>query len=438
LSAREAAALMAYKTKSGHPGAVISKLTNEHVYLVTDYYLLPESADPVESFAIVRYGDSAYRVYSASWEGYSNSHRLNRSELEKEIGRPLTDRDVDTSLKVRPASFSSHHVWLYVLCEILFLSLLATSAFVIVQRAKNGWSLFGSLLLLNAAFLVLVMVYSPAFYDADFFHQRVVVENLWLCSFAVLMWIGPLAVAIVPFFLLSRLGRILQKWKAVPARTFWLGSTLILLMAVSGLLLWDFTRYRSHKSMSTALLERVEQEMRPKVISFITGDPGMRVRNTDFFKKEVLSKEVMGEIDRLLDPRSAYSGHALRILVPISRGEEFLFLWAHESFKYADVRSLKTESRVTIIDYNEILEMIDRKAGYSSDFVRFVTGRPLEGRVLLDRNQEIMAICLVDAEPRGGGSVLAKVGLLLWVPVLVFFQLIWILPRIIQVVCVFS
>ena len=324
------------------------------------------------------------------------------------------------------------------LIEILLLSLLTTGVLVIIRRAKSGWSFFGNLLLLNVAFLVLVMVYSPAFYDADFFHQRIVVEDIWLWSFLLLMLTGPLLVAVAVFYLLSRLGRMLHKRKGVPARTFWLMSALVLLVTVSVLLLWDFARYRSHKSMSAALLDTLVQDLRPEVVSFIRGDPGLRIRGVDFFKKDVLSKEVMGAVERLLDARSAYGGYSLRILVPITKSEEFLFLWANESFRYADVRSLKTGPRTTIIDYHEILGMIDRKGGYSSDFVRFVRGRPMEGRVLLDGNQEVAAISLVDGEPRGGGSVLAKVWLLFYVPALVFLQVILVLPRIIQVVYVFS
>lgn len=43
---------------------------------------------------------------------------------------------------------------------------------------------------LQLVLMIIVSLYSPAFFDADFFHQRIVIEDLLLVLFAPLDWLG--------------------------------------------------------------------------------------------------------------------------------------------------------------------------------------------------------------------------------------------------------
>ncbi|WNG55095.1 hypothetical protein F0U59_10130 [Archangium gephyra] len=178
-TAPEAAALLSSFLGNGRPGAALVRMDADTVVLRTVFYLLPE-AEGSERARVVTWAGRRYGLISANWSSACSEHRLDRASLEKELGRPLTDADVDPSfLADRPVSFASHWLPLYVLVEVGFLTLLLGSLLFFLSRMGSRWWVIPGVTAHVLPVLFLVPVYSPAFIDADNFHQRVAVEALW-------------------------------------------------------------------------------------------------------------------------------------------------------------------------------------------------------------------------------------------------------------------
>ncbi|MCY1074395.1 hypothetical protein [Archangium lansingense] len=178
-TAQEAAALLSSWQLDGRPGAALVRMDADTVVLRTGYYLLPGAGGP-ERAGTVNWAGKTYGLISANWSSACSEHRLDRAPLEKELGRPLTDADVQPSfLADRPVSFASNRVPLYFLAEVGFLTLLLASLLFFLSRSGSRWWVIPLVAAHIVPVLLLVPIYSPAFFDADTFHQRVAVEALW-------------------------------------------------------------------------------------------------------------------------------------------------------------------------------------------------------------------------------------------------------------------
>lgn len=126
---------------------------------------------------------------SASWEGYVIRHRVARDALEESLGYETRVENLDVALAGEPVSHDPRWLPLYVLLESLVLALLCAIPLLAAARFGFGTLLtalfFGCLVLLPAIF-----VYSPAWMDADYFHQRIVLEHLLTPASMLLVPLG--------------------------------------------------------------------------------------------------------------------------------------------------------------------------------------------------------------------------------------------------------
>lgn len=126
---------------------------------------------------------------SASWEGYVIKHRVARDALEESLGYEILVENLDVALAGEPVSHDPRLLPLYVLLESLVLALLCANP--LLAAARFGFSMvlaslfFGCLVLFPG-----ILVYSPAWMDADFFHQRIVLEHLLTPASMLLVPLG--------------------------------------------------------------------------------------------------------------------------------------------------------------------------------------------------------------------------------------------------------
>jgi hypothetical protein len=127
--------------------------------------------------------ERSYLAAAANWSGRCTLYELERRALEAELGRPFRVEEIDgTFIERYPVSLQPSLVPLYALVEIAFLTIWAT-AFVAgllsgLQRLPGPRVWLAGLASWLVAPCVFVWFYSPAFYDADFFHQRIVLESV--------------------------------------------------------------------------------------------------------------------------------------------------------------------------------------------------------------------------------------------------------------------
>jgi hypothetical protein len=187
LTPAEAAALLRHSAKDTSRGrTAVVELDEATALVATTVYLVKREVPPSDECRAenhVTVGDTTYEVCSASWESFSTLHEIDRRGLENELGRSLNDADVDsTFLDKWPSSFSSYLLPLYAIVEILFLTVLLSATLLGLSRLRRRTAVLPFLAVACALPTVFTLVYSPAFLDADWFHQRIAIESVGLYS----------------------------------------------------------------------------------------------------------------------------------------------------------------------------------------------------------------------------------------------------------------
>lgn len=172
-------------------GTAIAEIGDRDVVLATRNYVL-------------RGDDGKLRAESATWESYCSTYRVARAPLERALGRRLLASELRPLPD--PVAFSSDRVPLYVATEIAFLTAWLAGGALLLQALRRHWlAMLPVLWLLTLVPLFFVAWYSPAYVDADLFHQRVVLETIaWDVAIAnclvtipaalsLLVWIGSAA-----------------------------------------------------------------------------------------------------------------------------------------------------------------------------------------------------------------------------------------------------
>jgi hypothetical protein len=216
LQIKEAAALLGNgeKSKDGvFHGAVILGLRNEVVEVATTYYLSPtedckdQSSHESQLPQLLCTDKYSYYMIPASGGGWDKRvyslYHLDRRILEKELGRNLSDNDIDLDyFKDAVPSFSDARIPFYVIIETLYLCLIISTLLYVFR--KNAWFFFPTLLAFQGITILFVPFYSPAFYDYDFFFQRVILEDLWMVAMLAIPVTGVLAAASLAAYLVKK------------------------------------------------------------------------------------------------------------------------------------------------------------------------------------------------------------------------------------------
>ena len=225
LSAIEAAALLKGGA-DGVPVARVTDLTEKTAVVSTRVYPLVSSVDLAECWPGGRHNGVDYQFCSSSWERYHNVHRVERTELERHLGRSLRVADLQPSvpgysLVGSQPSFASDRLVAYFMSEVMFLTALLT-ALVLALRRVRSWLLVPAVFTVAAAAsAIFVFFYSPAFVDADSFYQRIAIEEVLGgrgpvgVAFGVIWRVMPgLTVVCLPLYAVLRIPQLVRRRRA--------------------------------------------------------------------------------------------------------------------------------------------------------------------------------------------------------------------------------
>ncbi len=149
---------------------VITDITDDNITILTRDYVIPVNSPNQkipENYAGVTIQGKSFRVVSNSWEDYVCEYKVDRVTLENILGYQVSKTkisDLDKSgFNTDKISFSSKNIWLYVSLEIAVIS---TLFFLISQ------------IFIKLHFLLWIPCISPAYFDADNFFQRIIIEEI--------------------------------------------------------------------------------------------------------------------------------------------------------------------------------------------------------------------------------------------------------------------
>lgn len=178
LTPSEAAALL-LGGSDGERLAGLVRLTGSEAIIRTRVYPLISDVSLGECSRRATHRGTTYQVCSTSWEGYHNLHVMSRGALEKELGRRLTEQDLTPDyLSDSIASFASNRIPMYFATEVAFLTALSTGLVSLLRRVRNLLLVPPLITVAGIGASFFVYYYSPAFVDADWFYQRIALEEL--------------------------------------------------------------------------------------------------------------------------------------------------------------------------------------------------------------------------------------------------------------------
>ncbi len=389
LTPHEAAALLVAeenRSTNHHAGTLVERLTPADAVLLTRWYVIetaaPDSPVP-ESYSLAEVGGRHFELVSGSWENCVSRYRVPREPLQRLVPRPLAaatpaERTAEGFGDAR-VSFSSDLVWLYFVAEVLLIALALVAFYAIFARAHVLlWLPLCTALQLSM--MIVVALYSPAFLDADFFHQRIVIEDLLLVLIAPLDWLGGIGIHLLSLSLLAyvllRLGRLLEARKIVALRRYVIIVSGIAALGLSIVLIAEAFRYAKQASAADRLIAAVRDTCTPTriqpVMEFLER-AGLE-DHENFVKGERAPEEVRTAVRDVLAPRRA-GDPILRVLIPFRN--RYIFLWANDAFTYADVRPLESAGGV-IGDYECIQPAVESCRSWRTGFGHYLWNR-LEG-----------------------------------------------------------
>lgn len=169
---------------SSYARIVINDITDKHIVVLTRNYVVPTNSQHQnipESYAGVNIQGKSFRIVSNSWENYICQYIVDRIALENILGFPLRktkEADIEKNgFYEDKISFSSKNIWIYAISEIVAISvLLIVIIHIFVKLHFLLW--LPCLTALDISSVFFVKWYSPAFFDADSFYQRIIIEEI--------------------------------------------------------------------------------------------------------------------------------------------------------------------------------------------------------------------------------------------------------------------
>ncbi len=197
-----------------------------------------------DAFSYTDRPDSA-RIGTAwvSWNGYVVEHHVSKTALQAALGRELRESERSAAPEPHRVSYRSDRWIRYVAAEFALLSALLGLGILAVRVIR--WPLLPLALLgWFALWSGVVDWFSPAFWDADFFHQRVVIEDVVIVWVYAAIPLAPLAVvAPLSAFAIAAARAMAARWGRPGASRFaWVAAAFppaALLAAAAGVWAWQ-------------------------------------------------------------------------------------------------------------------------------------------------------------------------------------------------------
>lgn len=399
----EAVELMRQGADEEHPQSAILGEEGRDLLIATRLYAVPVERADESHGEWLDDGESRYRISSATWDAYYSLYRVDRVAYERALGRRLEASDFsrppfvdEYTLSFDPADLPE-----YLAIEIGFLAawfLLLAKALLAVRRPTAVLPVLVPLLLAPAFF---VAFYSPAFADADWFFQRIVVEQVALFGLGAGLLLLLPALASAAVYVLLRAAECLAERRDASASTYRIrtlaGIGLLCLLFVVVQLL----RYRAEAAacLEDRRIVRARVAKGGWVEALLGASSGDLPRATNLMKAGAVSDEVRREVERVLAPAGERTDPAIVVLTPATaKAGEHLFLWRN-GFLYADFRELQDEFG-SLIDSQHLVE-VQRAGEYSTGFGPWLAG----GRHLCGETLEVEghSVLVAVKQPRSSG-----------------------------------
>lgn len=329
LTPRQAALLLRHPSLEGAPLAIVVDVDDGIATVRTTHYVLNV---PASFCAGSPPGDRCYTDVLASGSGFLCEHRVDAQALREELGAELVVRPRDTL----PGwvTFFSYLLPLYVVAETVLLALVFAS---LLSRlaASSPWLWLPWATVHSALLLVAIPIYSPAFFDYDYFYQRIVVEELW----------GRLGQLMIPLGLLSVPALLIHGARRSPLdhhlpRRLWrlasrlmLGAGTVALVVDAGMLVSEFFEERVAADAGLArVVARLDYSTRLILLDAALERP---------FGEDLLAGPMGPEARAELVEVLAYDTADRRTLMIFlaAGGGRYLFLHNAGTYYYADLRN---------------------------------------------------------------------------------------------------
>ncbi len=201
-------------------------------------------------------------------------------------------------------------------------------------------------------------------------------------------------------FGLHALGKFLARKGVMRLKHFWTTLVLLTLAALLGTGTLRYAQYDKERRLILPILAQVSGNVTNADAEALRADPAMRTRETDLLKANLLSQPVRERINRMLRPEFVTNRVEAVILIPLP-DDYFFFLWQNSSFRYADVRKIKTE-HTSSKHGDEFQRMLLEKRAYTTSFPAYwawrepMSSRFLAGNVILDASNQVSALVIVN------------------------------------------
>jgi len=354
LTVREAAILLkgnVEKPVRAGPIASINGLHGNQIVLSTTRYVLPKDEPIQEAFEKTWYKGMEYHLVCNSWENYQCCYSLDQGLIEKELGQAIT---IDTSPSnyqaTRKISFQSWKIDGYFVFETFYLSLILFLFILFFAYIRNAFLFLPYTGLLLGVSSIVVAMYSPAFIDADYFHQRILIENFVPMALFFLRYFFSYTLVSLFLYVVFFIGKKIKKRN----RKAW----VVYLSAVFGLPLiwvaWGFVdsilQTKKAENLLSAEMGRVRSECSGESVSAILNDPAIATHSglySNFMKNNILNPKTVGRIKKILV--TPEKNIEKRISIFQKKDEpQYLFLWNSTQFLYADFREGKPFDEIEV------------------------------------------------------------------------------------------
>jgi hypothetical protein len=398
----EAAALLSGGS-DGERLAGVVRLTASEVTVRTRVYPLVSDVSLGECSRRATYRNTIYQICSSSWEGYHNVHVVSRGALEKELGRRLTERDLTPDyLGDSIASFASNRLPLYFATEVAFLTAWLTGLISLLRRIRNPLLVPPLVSVAGMGALLFVPYYSPAFIDADWFYQRIALEEviggrgpLGLSFLAVMVVAVPLTALCLPLYALTLAVRGLRRVSGLTATRVWMAVTGVLIAALSTELGVEYQRYWAERQRTVEALNRFESALGARALTVLKTDPALTKQGVEFLKSRALAPSAEATTESIVS--AAGPAQEGRVFIPLDGGW-YAFLWTNAHFKYGDVRQLRGTDGTEVNDYDVVEHLVRTGEPYETSFWQYLGSTYLAGRAFNGTEHRITAVALVGSE----------------------------------------
>lgn len=384
----------------------------DDVDLLTRDYVIPVVNDNeriVESHSVVQFKGKKYRIISNNWEQFVCQYKIKREPLESVLGHGLKQTSREDFQRFGfdrfKVSFSSERIWLYVIIEIVLAACVFISTYYLLVRLQILLKL-PAFAVMEILLIFAIQLYSPAFFDADWFYQRIVVEEMALL-FGIPFMVGGMPALYITalslgIYILKLIGNFLFKKQVVSRSKFIFGVSLIISVIVTSIILGQYINYRSISNKASIMIGAActaltdDATAMNHVLDEVKNKKEMLSKN--IFKTNTLSTKAMLSINGILSVR-VKGGPVLKLLLPMD--DQYLFLWTNDYFSYGDMRALKTGG-TSIVHYEYIQSAITTKSSYRTPFwkyfykwlIRNPLDRYIEIQVLSDKKGNLSAVII--------------------------------------------